>query len=47
MSHETAEIGHCEARFGHIAIQEGFITLDKLVDALKTQIPDDSRGEPH
>jgi hypothetical protein len=47
MFHETAEIGHCEARFGHIAIQEGFITLDKLVDALKTQVQDDCRGEPH
>jgi hypothetical protein len=47
MSHETAETGHCTGRFGHIAIQEGFITLDQLVDALQAQVQDGFRGEPH
>ena len=47
MSDETEEIARSEVCFGHIAIQEGFITLDQLLDALKNQIEDDSRGEPH
>ena len=47
MSDETAEIAHSEVRFGHIAIQEEFVTIDQLLDALKTQVQDDCRGEPH
>ena len=47
MSDETEDIAHGEVRFGHIAIQEGFITLDQLLDALKIQVEDDCRGKPH
>jgi hypothetical protein len=47
MSDKKGEIAHSEVRFGHIAVQEGFITLDQLLAALKAQVEDDLAGEPH
>jgi hypothetical protein len=46
MSDEKGEIAHSEVRFGHIAVQEGFTTLDQLLAALKAQVEDDIAGEP-
>jgi hypothetical protein len=47
MSDKKGEIAHSEVRFGHIAVQEGFIALEQLLVALKTQVEDDIAEEPH
>ncbi len=47
MSDKTGEIVHSEMRFGHIAVQEGFITIDQLLAALKVQVEDDLAEDPH
>jgi hypothetical protein len=47
MSDKTGETFHSEVRFGHVATQEGFITQDQLLEALKVQVAEDLAGEPH
>jgi hypothetical protein len=47
MSDKTGEIFHSELRFGHVAVQKGFITQDQLLEALKVQVEEDLAGEPH
>ncbi len=36
-----------EKRFGVIAIERGFVTLDQLLDAIRSQVEDDCTGKPH
>ncbi len=38
---------YSEIRFGAVAVQEGFITEDQLIKALKAQVKDDLKGRPH
>ena len=47
MSDKTGEIVHSEMRFGHIAVQGGFITIDQILAALKVQVEDDLAEDPH
>ena len=36
-----------EKRFGTIAVEKGFITIDQLMDALEVQVREDLVGEKH
>lgn len=36
-----------DKRFGTIAIQKGFITLEQLLDAMKIQVVEDLAGAEH
>jgi len=40
MSDKTEQIHHSEKRFGVIAVQQGMITKDQLLEAWKTQVED-------
>jgi len=39
--------GKLDKRFGAIAIQKGFITLEQLLDAMKVQIVEDLEDAEH
>ncbi len=34
-------------RFGQVAVQKGYVSLEQLKNAIKTQIEDDINGLPH
>ena len=36
-----------EKRFGLIAVGKGFITLEQLIEAIKTQVEEDVKGAGH
>ena len=36
-----------EKRFGTIAVEKGFITIDQLLDALEVQVREDLAGKKH
>ena len=36
-----------EKRFGTIAVEKGFITIDQLMDALDVQVREDLSGKKH
>ncbi len=40
------ETYHSEIRFGVIRAQQGFVTKDQLLKALKTRVKDDLKGRP-
>ncbi|MGB2689434.1 MAG: hypothetical protein WBC36_10655 [Desulfobacterales bacterium] len=39
--------GKLDKRFGAVAIEKGFITLEHLIDAMKIQILENSDGSDH
>ncbi len=47
MTNKPNNIEDYEKRFGTIAIQKGFITLDELIKALTIQIQEEIQSETH
>lgn len=47
MSDKSGKIEHYEKRFGIIAIEKGYITPDKLLEALKIQVEEDVEYKNH
>ncbi len=47
MTNKHTNIEGYEKRFGTIAIQKGFITLDELIKALTIQIQEEIQSETH
>lgn len=41
------EIGELEKRFGALALEKGFITLDQLVEAMNSQVGENLRMGTH
>ena len=40
-------MGTLENRFGTMAVQNGFVTLDQLKEGLSLQVEENIAGEPH
>jgi hypothetical protein len=47
MSDKTLKIDHSEKRFGVIAVEQGMITRNQLLEALKTQVEDNVEKGTH
>ncbi len=47
MSEKPRGIEHREKRFGIIAIEKGYITPDKFIDALRVQVQEDIEYGSH
>jgi len=41
MVEKTAKVDHHDKRFGLIALEKGYITVEELIDALKIQVQED------
>ena len=47
MSDKTLKIDHSEKRFGVIAVEQGMITRNQLLEALKAQVADNVEKGTH
>jgi hypothetical protein len=47
MSDKTLKIDHSEKRFGVIAVEQGMITRNQLLEALKAQVEDNVEKGTH
>ena len=47
MKDRSRTIEYYEKRFGITAVEMGFITSEELIEALRVQVMEDMRQEPH
>ena len=47
MAKRTEKIRHYEKRFGTVAVEKGYITVEELIEALSIQVKEESEKGSH